>query len=356
MSQTERTELRIEVGTPREVSRAAGNHWFPTMLYRLHDDSLLLGYSVCDDAMTCNVAAGMAHALLKSPDNGLNWFLLNVWQGKFYNEALPIGVLPDGRILGTAHSTALQNEQGAPYLLDYVSRDHARSWDGPRVTPIHFPDGLLKPDVNLHPGRTLAPVSFEGNALALADNRLVRIADPMFKDDRFSRVCLMESLDEGKSWTYVATIADQYDAPRHFNESALVEVEAGHLLCVMRTDLDGPNPMYQAHSTDGGRTWSAPKLCGFNGVRPALVRMQNGVIACSYGRLSGFPSQGVQVMFSLDDGENWIQPTPIYHAASTGYTCMIERRPGELLLCYDVLGSGWARDNAIMAVRVAVTR
>ena len=50
----------------------------------------------------------------------------------------------------------------------------------------------------------------------------------------------MESLDEGKSWTYVETIADQSDAPRNFNESALVEVEEGHLLCVMRTDVDGP--------------------------------------------------------------------------------------------------------------------
>jgi hypothetical protein len=36
--------------------------------------------------------------------------------------------------------------------------------------------------------------------------------------------------------------------------------------------------------------------------------------------------------------------------------CMIEVRPVELLLCYDVPGSGWAPDTSTMAVRIAVER
>jgi len=172
----------------------------------------------------------MPHALLKSPDNGLNWFLLTVWSGRYYNEALPVGVLPDGRILGTSSSVALQNERGEPYLLDYVSHDHARSWEGPHLTPLHFPPGMLTPELDLRPGRTLAPVALEGNVLALEGNRLVRIADPKFREDQYSRVCLLESLDEGRTWSYVATIADQSDAPRHFNESALVETDNGWLV------------------------------------------------------------------------------------------------------------------------------
>ena len=111
---------------------------------------------------------------------------------------------------------------------------------------------MLTPELDLRPGRTLAPVALEGNVLALEGNRLVRIADPKFREDQYSRVCLLESLDEGRTWSYVATIADQSDAPRHFNESALVETDNGWLLCVMRTDLDGPNPMYQAHSAGCG--------------------------------------------------------------------------------------------------------
>jgi hypothetical protein len=84
--------------------------------------------------------------------------------------------------------------------------------------------------------------------------------------------------------------------------------------------------------------------------------MSNGVVVCSYGRLSGDPTMGVQVMFTLDGGETWLQPTQVYHAASTGYTCMLEVRPGELLLCYDQLGTSASRRSSIMSVRLTVDR
>ena len=114
--------------------------------------------------------------------------------------------------------------------------------------------------------------------------------------------------------------------------------------------------MFQSRSTDGGQTWSKPVSAGVNGVRPQMVLMSNGVIACSYGRVSHPPSLGDQVMFSLDGGETWTHHTTIYHGPSTGYTSMAEVRPGELLYAYDVLGFGWTRRNNIMTANIKVER
>ena len=348
--------LNISVSEPRTISSADGYHWFPTMLFRLQDGGLLLGFSVGPDKLPDNMAQGMPHAFLKSVDDGANWSLLNVWQGRLYNEAFATGVLADGTLLGASMHALSMNLSGEPYLFEYRSHDSARSWEGPREVPFIFPPDVVQPADSPLPGRLLPAAAIQGNIVQLPNGDLLRIVDAKFKGDQFSRVCLFKSTDDGSSWRYVSTIADPNDIPRNFNESYLLVLPESRLLCVMRTDLDGPNPMYQAKSTDGGQNWSKPVPVGVNGVRPQMVRISNGVIACSYGRLNGAPSMGDQVMFSVDEGETWTQHTSIYHGSSTGYTCLLEVRPGELLLGYDVLGSGWTRRNSIMMVSIQVER
>ena len=348
-------QLAIQVAARRVISRAEGHHWFPTMLFRV-PDGLLLGYSVCPDELPGNLAGGIPHAFLKSLDNGHNWVCQTTVSGRLYGEAFPYGVLRDGRLLGLLGGAAglFVDEDGRPYSLEYTSTDGARTWDGPRVTRIEFPPECELGAPVIAPGRTLAPFSFEGNLVEQADGTLLRIADGKFAGDTYSRVGIVRSMDEGASWHYLSTVADPCANPRNFNESTLREVAPGELICVMRTDRDGPNPLYQSRSLDGGHTWSLPVELGRNGVRPQTARLQSGVIACSYGRLSGSPSCGVRVMFSIDNGASWIQDTTIHEGASTGYTALLEIRPDELLLVYDELGYGWSRVNSINMVRIAV--
>ncbi len=364
MSQSERTELKIEVGTPRVISQSQGRHWFPTMLFRVPDGGLLLGYSVCEDELPGNIALGSPHAFLKSLDNGFNWVCQTIVSGRLYGEAFPYGQLADGRLLGTLGGCAgmFLDENGKPYALEYTSADSMRTWDGPRQTPIRFPAPIKLGNPTIAPGRTLASIFFEGNLVIRRDGTLLRIADGMFAEDHYSRVGIMQSVDEGRSWTWLTTIADATTAPLHFNESALLEVGENELICVMRSDTAPgglANTMYQARSRDGGRTWSKPVSLERNGVRPQMVKLQNGVIACSYGRLKGSPtagaSSGVQVMFSRDRGTTWEHHTTIYEFASTGYTALLEIRPNVLLLAYDSLSYAWSHASSINSVTIGVT-
>ena len=96
------------------------------------------------------------------------------------------------------------------------------------------------------------------------------------------------------------------------------------------------------------------------GVRPRLRQLSNGVVACSYGRVTSPPSLGDEAIFSADNGETWTSPTLIYHGPSTGYTCMLEIRPNVLLYVCDTQCFGWTESpghrNAITSVIITVEK
>ncbi|MSP11994.1 MAG: exo-alpha-sialidase [Chloroflexi bacterium] len=348
-------ELKITVGEPRTISSSDSFHWFPTILYRLKDGSLLLGFSVTPDEIAGDQARGQPHALLKSMDGGANWFLLRTSQGSL-DASLPVGQLDDG-----PHGTLLGNMMfvfmkysGELYTLEWRSRDGGVTWQGPQEVPIRFPPGLIQPADPQPPGRHIADFFLEGHIIQLPDGDLLCAADGRFTGDTQYRVCLLRAGATEPGWSYVSTIAAPDTDTRDFTEPALLRLPDGSLLCILRTTMSVASPMYQAKSTDGGQTWSHPISLPVNGVRPRLVLMQNGVIACSYGRISHPPSLGDQIIFSMDGGETWTVPTTIYHGPSTGYTSMAEVSPGELLYAYDALGFGWSKRNNIMMVRIKV--
>jgi hypothetical protein len=320
---------------------------------------MLLGFSVGPDEAISDQVRGQPHAVLKSFDDGANWFLLRRccgW-GALLEGTMPNAELDDGTLLADI-CLIFMKHSGEGYIIGWRSGDGGISWEGgPREIPLSFPpDLILQPNDRPTPGRAMAKGSLEGNVVQLANGDLLRIANFALSDDEMHRVCLLKSTDRGASWSYMSTVADPTTESRNFNESALLRLPDGSFLSMMRT-MSG-EPMYQSKSTDGGLTWSKPVSAGVNGVRPHMELMSNGVIACSYGRLSYPPSLGDQVMFSLDGGESWMDHTTIYHGPSTGYTSMVEVRPGELLLAYDVLGFGWRKRkiNSIMTVNIKVER
>jgi hypothetical protein len=156
----------------------------------------------------------------------------------------------------------------------------------------------------------------------------------------------------------VTTIGDPNAEGVDFTESDLLRLPDGSLLTVIRQDGGWPMYLYQSKSTDGGQTWSRPRPMVACGVRPRLRRLSNGVVACSYGRVTEGRSLGDQIVFSVDGGETWTSPTVIFNGPSTGYTSILETSPNELLYVYDELAAGWTESagNRIMSVNIQVER
>ncbi|MDD4735010.1 MAG: sialidase family protein [Kiritimatiellae bacterium] len=153
-----------------------------------------------------------------------------------------------------------------------------------------------------------------------------------------------KSKDGGLTWEVLATIADASDSPwgrEGPNESAMVILPNGELLCIMRTGHDITKSIYaepqamadllEARSRDGGVTWEHKRL-KIKGVMPKLVLMSNGVLVLATGR------PGNILYFSTDAGHTWGSPLNLTSAdvKTSGYCDITEVEPGRLLAVYDM--------------------
>ena len=152
--------------------------------------------------------------------------------------------------------------------------------------------------------------------------------------------CLI-SHDGCKTFSYLSTIADCQSAPidpraEGYCEPDLLHVGDGHLVAVLRTGgHEVYTPMYVAHSYDSGKTWEKPFKIHDFGVFPKLIKLQNGSLVCSAGKIGSF------LLFSSDDGLTWSEPIYIcdndgqWDRGPSGYTTLLETAPNEILVIYD---------------------
>ena len=145
---------------------------------------------------------------------------------------------------------------------------------------------------------------------------------------QFCTTFIVRSTDKGKTfelvWIFGPGIDGKPVGDEGFNEPDVEVLTNGDILCIMRTGSS--TPMYQSRSTDGGRTWSEPVPVGWQGVKPHLRLLSNGVLACSAGRgLYGHP-QITHAMFSIDGtGKVWEYPFAFHTGAGCSYTSNMER-------------------------------
>ncbi len=131
---------------------------------------------------------------------------------------------------------------------------------------------------------------------------------------------LMKSADAGKTWNYFSTIGA---GP----EPSVVRFSDTEMMAILRTLSFGP--LWQTWSHDGGKTWDKLKPLEVGSVAPDMVLMNNGVLACSYGR------PGSNLMFSTDQGHTWSHHTVITDSGGFNYTAIREVSPGRLLYIHD---------------------
>ena len=206
------------------------------------------------------------------------------------------------------------------------------------------------------------PTFAKGKMAQLPNGDVLAPAYSIFKGDSQQRLraYLLRSRDQGRTWDYYATIAHEpVDPSPHLPgqyvgtcEPSITLLADGRMLAMLRTQYAHPpaeyKPMAVCWSDDHGKTWTKPEatrphlMC----ISPTLVTLDNGVVACQYGR------PGFHVAFSLDHGRTWQDRISFSHQVEptlTGQFDLIKAGPNELV----AIGSD---DGGVKAWPIAVTR
>ena len=272
---------------------------------------------------TCDTA----YWTLRSTDGGQNF---EDWGMPFCES---VSEMEDGSVIAISR-LSIENKDGT-FIKIYRSNDKAASWSGPEFIPVFGPP-IDRYEANPY-------IIFHRSIKTLKSGAVLVSAYTRFKGDPRDRVVFYKTDDGFKSLYYYSTaVCDPgNESPHGINESVMEYSQDNKLVCVSRTN--GYLPMVYTISSNEGATWGDYEDIGSDGVDPDMVRMSNGLLACSYGR------PGVFVMFS-EDGKYWNNRTCIYnhpyelfglsyrekwdHEHTCGYTSLREVSPGKLLLAY----------------------
>jgi hypothetical protein len=120
-----------------------------------------------------------------------------------------------------------------------------------------------------------------------------------------TRSALIRSDDNGDNWEYYSTLAYDPASIVDFEEPALVRLNDGRLVCMLRTHV---NPSGDAKnlamviSEDDGFSWTPPKWTNIWGYPAELINLQDGRVLMVYGYRR--PPYGVRGCIS-EDGLTW---------------------------------------------------
>jgi len=181
-----------------------------------------------------------------------------------------------------------------------------------------------------------------GKMMQLANGDLLSPMNGVLKGDVSGRAWIVKSTDQGRTWKYYATIDyspkdPNPELPGQYTgtwEPSIALLPNGQMLAMLRKqEAHWPGeykPMYVCWSKDLGKTWTkpVPTKPHLMTISPTLQVLDNGVVACEYGR------PGFHVAFSLDNGRTWqdrISFSDLPEPVITGQFDMIKVGPNKLV-------------------------
>ena len=155
-------------------------------------------------------------------------------------------------------------------------------------------------------GRYFCPVNSPHGPVQLSDGRLLYAGKELSRGKRRVGVC--ESNDDGQTWRWLAPIPTREgDTDEKYHEPHAVEAADGRLLVQIRNHNEANSgETLQSQSTDGGKTWSAPRSIGVWGLPSHLLRLRDDRLLMTYGYRR--EPRGNLARLSDDNGSTWSEP------------------------------------------------
>eukprot|EP00054_Salpingoeca_dolichothecata_P024236 m.164631 g.164631 ORF g.164631 m.164631 type:complete len:747 (-) comp24951_c0_seq2:58-2298(-) len=285
-----------------------------------------------------------------------NKFVLSVPQNDTTIMGIPFQLFPVASCLtcAQANATLYQNINGSVVVLPSASLPPIKFTGFPQPFP---PDS-----------KGLINLNSDGNLLVLeAESVLFTTLYAENHANLTSSIYAMVSADQGRTWTYRATVASNVHGTSPVpqpgpTESATIRLTSSsdlhdHIFCVFRV-VSGQS-FWKTVSLDGGRTWSsATQMQEAHSVAPRLHAFPSGLTILTGGRDGLFlwytnnasnPSASWKQLdlaahhnATVPDPAWEYKPAESWSEQSTSYTGLVPLSEHEVLVCYDRLSNGWS--------------
>ncbi|MDQ7949507.1 MAG: sialidase family protein [Pedobacter sp.] len=218
-----------------------------------------------------------------------------------------------------------------PSMGTYIitSKDNGKTWSKPNHIDIK---GM--PVTGLE-GPTDAPIEMPDGSILMAE-----IGYSLHGDSRSTGAIMMRSTDQGKTWKYLSTIADDPGGKLGgFMEPGLVRTKTGRIVVGLRNHAED-NAIWMTYSDDNGKTWIPKYKTEMIGHPVDLIQLKDGRLMASYGiRQVHAKPGGIRVCFSSDNGKTWDIKTEIqlrndFINVDVGYPESLEMADGHILTVY----------------------
>ena len=343
-----RPALRVECGPEQSV--APGVQW-PYLFQAREGNTVLLGHIGWPPGGKYPI-----HYTSRSFDSRKSW---QEWKAGAEHGRGPITEgsavqLRNGRIL--LFDVHAEHVGGKRFETNFwTSVDGFQTLQGPQKYSFVLPEADVSGFDDR--GEPISRMYLRRSILELKGGDLLATAYGHFETDKFPteyqpkmlkmRSFLLRSADQGRTWTYVSTIASDPVEQEGFGEPVAVQLQqgpnAGRIICQMRTGRE--NPIYQCESDDEGRTWTKAyplrwtysrygRQRDIAGTDPDLIEMADGTLVMSFGHKPDYREHGNYLAFSLDHGHTWTQVTQVSTTITSAYTGVREVSPGELFVVY----------------------
>jgi sialidase-1 len=318
-------------------------HGWPTVARRRNGQLLL----VCSGGREEHVCPFGRVELMRSDDGGETWSWPRVVMDSPIDDR-DAGVLEtaQGSILITtftslAYEPALEKaEKIAPGQPGAWPEDKLRRWQAAHrrasaeerqlaldVWMIRSTDGGVT-----FSGRYRCQVDSPHGPVQLSDGRVLYAGKELWHGEHRSGVC--QSTDDGQTWQWLAEIPTREgDSNSNYHELHAVETADGRIVAQIRNhNKANSGETLQSESSDGGKTWSAPRSIGVWGLPSHLLRLADDRLLMTYGHRRA--PLGNQARVSSDHGRTWSQPILVSSdgvSGDLGYPSTVQLDDGTLV-------------------------